>query len=277
MRNLWRFINRYNAFFLFLIFEVMSLIIFVKNNSYQRAEFLNSASGTIGKLYAERSQLFGYLSLKEVNDSLARENARLRNLAKTSYYIDTAAQHKVNDTIYKQQYEYIVARVINNSVNLPNNYLTINRGSEQGIQKGMGVICNRGIVGKVIFVSSHYALVQSLLHKDSQFSAMLADNKDIGSIEWSDDLDPHKGILKDVSNNAQPKVGEAVVTSGYSLFPEGIPIGRVSSLHTKGGGYSLNMEVDLSVDYSKLEYVYVVNNKFANEQDAVEAQQKKNE
>ena len=277
MRTLWRFISRYNAFFLFLIFEVASLIIYIKNNSYQRAEFINSASGVIGRIDAEKDQLYSYLSLKDVNDSLARENAHLRNLLKASYYVDTASKHKVTDTIYKQQYEYIVARVINNSVNQTNNYLTINKGSEQGIAKGMGVISSKGIVGKIIYVSDHFALVQSLLHKDSQFSAMLAGNKEIGSIEWNDDLDPHKGILKDVSNNAQPKLGEWVVTSGYSLFPAGIPVGRVSSLHTKGGGYSLNMEVSLSVDFSKLEYVNVVVNKFGQEQEALEGQKKKDE
>ena len=277
MRTLWRFISRYNAFFLFLIFEIAALIIYVKNNSYQRAEFVNSASGVIGRLNAEKDQWYGYLSLKDVNDSLARENAHLRGLLKTSWYVDTATKHKVTDTVYKQQYEYLVARVINNSVNQPNNYLTINKGSEQGIAKGMGVICSKGIVGKVVYVSDHFALVQSLLHKDSQFSAMLADNKEIGSIEWNDELDPHKGILKDVSNNAQPKLGEWVVSSGYSLFPEGLPVGKVSSLHTKGGGYSLNMEVTLSVDFSKLEYVNVVDNRFGKEQEALEGQKKKDE
>jgi rod shape-determining protein MreC len=277
MRNLWRFISNYNAFFLFLIFEAASLIIFVKNNSYQRAEFINSANSMTGGLYARIEEFYGYLSLKNVNDSLARENAHLRNALKTSYYIDTVTHHKVEDTVYKQQYEYLVAKVINNSVNKSNNYLTINRGSKQGIVKGMGVICSKGIVGKVIFVSDHFALVQSLLHKDSQFSAMLAGSKEIGSIVWGEDTDPHKAVLKDVSNNAQPKIGEWVVTSGYSLFPEGVPIGKINSLHIRGGGYSLNMEVTLSVDFSKLEYVYIVDNKFGNEQDGLEARQKKDE
>src|SRR5580700_10231232 len=137
MRTLWRFISRYNAFFLFLIFEIAALIIFVKNNSYQRAEFINSASGVIGRLNAEKDQLYGYLALKDVNDSLARENAHLRSLLKASYYVDTVSKRKVTDTVYKQQYEYIVARVINNSVSQPNNYLTINKGSQQGITRGM--------------------------------------------------------------------------------------------------------------------------------------------
>src|ERR1700761_5282897 len=190
MRNLWIFISKYNAFFLFLIFEVSSLIIFIQYNSFQKATFINSANGVTGNLYSKMSQFSSYLSLKEVNDSLANENARLRDQLKGSFYVDTLQKHKVNDTIYKQQYEYIVARVINNSIDRINNYLTINRGSNQGIAKGMGVMCGRGIVGKVVFVSAHFSIVQSLLHKDSQFSAMLANNKEIGSVVWGDESNP---------------------------------------------------------------------------------------
>ena len=274
MRNLLIFITKYNAFFLFVIFEVCSLFIYINYNSFQKAAFINSSNNITGNLYARVNEFYGYLSLKDVNDSLAHENARLRNSLKSSFYADSVVKHKVTDTIYKQQYEYIVAKVINNSVNRSNNYITINRGSRQGIAKGMGVICNLGIVGKVVYVSDHFAVIQSLLHKDSQFSAMLSKEKEIGYIEWTDDLDPRKGLLKDVSNNASPKLGELVVTSGYSLFPEGIPIGRISSLHTKGGGFSLNMEVTLAVDFSKLQYVDVVNNKLAKEQVGLEAQEK---
>jgi rod shape-determining protein MreC len=277
MRNLWIFISKYNAFFLFLIFEVSSLLIYIKYNSFQKATFINSSNEITGGLYARIGEFYGYLSLKDVNDSLARENTRLRNQLKSSFYVDTIGRHKVTDTTYKQQYEYIVAKVINNSVNRSNNYLTINKGSNQGIAKGMGVISELGVVGKVVYVSAHFSLIQSLLHKDSQFSAMLAKNKEIGYIEWGDDMDPHKGLLKDVSNNAQPQLGEQVVTSGYSLFPEGIPIGKISNLHTKKGGFSLNMEVALAVDFSKLQYVDVVDNKFSTEQTGLEAQKKKDE
>ena len=277
MRNLLVFITKYNAFFLFLIFEVCSLIIYIQYNSFQKANFINSSNEVTGSLYARISEFKSYLSLKDINAELAQENARLRDELKLSLYADTAARHKVTDTIYKQQYEYIVARVINNSVNRTNNYITINRGSNQGIAKGMGVICNLGLVGKVVFASPHFSVIQSLLHKDSKFSAMLGKNKEIGYIEWSEDFDPHKGVLKDVSNNAQPKVGEEVVTSGYSLFPEGIPIGKISNLHTRSGGLFLNMEVTLAVDFSKLQYVDVVDNKFATEQAGLEAQQKKDE
>jgi rod shape-determining protein MreC len=275
MRNLGIFISKYSAFFLFLIFEIFSLVIYIKYNSFQKATFINSANKVTGAWYTRTNDFYTYLSLKETNDSLARENVRLRNQLKSSFYVDTVDKHKVKDTVYKQQYEYLVAKVINNSTNNSNNYLTINIGSKQGIAKGMGVICSQGIVGKVVYVSDHFSVVQSLLHKDSQFSGMLAINKEIGYVEWGDDMDPHKGVLKDVSNNAVPKLGELVVTSGYSLFPEGIPIGKVSNLRTRAGGYSLNMEITLAVDFGKLQFVDVVDNRFANEQADLEAQRKK--
>jgi rod shape-determining protein MreC len=277
MRNLLIFITKYNAFFLFLIFEISALLIYIKYNAFQKASFVNSSNQVIGSLYAQRTRIVDYMSLSEQNDSLAEENARLRNQLRSSFYVDTLAKRKVTDTVYKLQYQYTEAKVINNSVNHSYNYLTINRGSKEGIAVGMGVICNEGIVGKVVNVSDHLANVQSMLNKDTRFSVMLANNKEIGNVRWGDDLDPHKGLLMDVTNNAQPKINEAVVTSGYSLFPEGIMVGHVSNLHPKGGGISLNMEIVFSVDFSKLQYVNVVNNKFAHEQEGLEAQQKKDD
>jgi rod shape-determining protein MreC len=277
MRNLLIFITKYNAFFLFLIFEISSLLIYIKYNSFQKATFISSTNKVTGSLFAQVSQFKGYLSLKEVNDSLALENAKLRGLVKSSFYVDTVEKHQVVDTVYKQQYTYIVAKVINNSTNRRSNYITINRGSKDGIEKEMGVICGTGVVGLVVDVTEHLAIVQSVLNKNTRFSAMLANNKEIGSFIWGGDLDPKKGLLIDIQNNAQPKVGEGVVTSGYSLFPTGVPFGKITNLHAKGGGLLLNVEVTLSVDFSKLEYVYVVNNKFAKEQAGLEAVKNKNE
>ena len=275
MRNLLIFITKYNAFFLFLIFMISSLLIYIKYNSFQKASFINSTNKVTGNLYAKADEFKGYLSLKEVNDKLAKENADLRNQLRSSKYVDTVAKHSVTDTIYKQQYTYIEAQVISNSINKRNNYLTISRGSRDGIVKGIGVINGQGVVGKVVFVGEHLSIVQSLLHKDSRISAKLAGSKEIGYLQWGDDLNPHQGLLVDVSNNAQPKLGELVVTSDLSLFPAGIPLGKVSKLKTKSGGIFLNMQVALAVDFSKLEYVYVVINKFALEQATLEAQEKK--
>jgi len=278
MRNLLIFISKYNAFFLFLIFEISALIIYVKYNSFQRATYLNTTNEVSGSLYSRVNELNSYLSLKEVNDSLATENARLHSQLQSSYYADTTAKHTVTDSVYKQQYSYIEARVIDNTVNKRNNYITIQKGSKDGIVKGMGVICNTGVVGKVVYTSEHLSLVQSLLHKDAKVSAMLADTKDIGSLMWGVSLNPHVGLLMDIPNHVKPRIGQWVVTSTYSsLYPAGIPLGKVSNLHAKGGGFFLNMEVNFSVDFAKLQYVYVVNNKLYLERESLDAQKKQDE
>ena len=192
--------------------------------------------------------------------------------------MDTLVKRKVVDSIYKQQYTYIMAKVINNSVNHRNNYLTINKGSKDGIAKGMSVICSAGVVGVVVNTSEHLANIQSVLHKETRISAMLADTRDIGNFLWGDNLDPHAGLLVDVANNVKPRKGELVVTSNLSsIYPAGIPIGKISSLQSKDGGLFLNMDVALAVDYSKLEYVYVINNRLATEQTQVEAARKKDD
>jgi len=278
MRNLLIFISKYNAFFLFVIFEIAAIVIYIKYNSFQKATFINSTSQITGSLYARVDDFKGYLTLRKVNDNLAAENSRLRNQLKTSFYVDTVAKGKVTDTIYKQQYEYITAKVINNSINRRNNIITINVGANAGVRKGMGVICNGGAVGKVLEVSPHFATIQSLLHSETVISAMLANSRQIGSFSWGADLNPHQGLLFDIPNDASPKIGEQVVTSEHSLYPAGILIGKLINLRAKKSkGSFLSMDVALAVDFSRLEYVYVVNNTLAVEQTGLEAQVKKDE
>jgi rod shape-determining protein MreC len=278
MRNLLIFISKYNAFFLFVIFEIAAIIIYIKYNSFQKASFINSTNEVTGNLYARIDEFKGYLTLREVNDKLAAENAQLRNQLKTSFYVDTVAKGKVTDTIYKQQYEYITAKVINNSVNRSNNIITINAGSDAGIKKGMGVINDKGVVGKVLQVSPHFSVIQSVLHSETVISAMLANSRQIGSFSWGADFNPHRGLLYDITNDASPKVGEQVVTSDRSLYPTGIAIGKLLNLRAKNArGSFLSMDVALAVDFTKLEYVYVVINEFATEQTELEAGVKKDE
>lgn len=229
-------------------------------------------------MYERVSELNSYLSLREVNDSLALENARLRNQIKSSFLVDTVTKKTIIDSTYKQQYQHVLAKVISNSVNMRNNYLTINMGSNAGITKGMGVTSGSGVVGIVRYVSPRFSVVQSLLHKETIISAMLERTKDRGSFKWGEDIDPTTGLLYDVSNNAQPKLGDLVVTSDRSLFPAGISIGKISNTRSKkGGGFFLNMDVKLSVDFSKLQYVTVIYNKLALEQAGLEALEKKDE
>ena len=99
MRNLLIFISKYNAFFLFVIFEIISLVTFVKYNNFQKATFISSSNEAVGNIYIKVNQLADYLKLGITNDSLAMENARLRNQLKFFFYIDSPREKKVSDTI----------------------------------------------------------------------------------------------------------------------------------------------------------------------------------
>ncbi len=274
MRNLLIFISKYNAFFLFIIFEIIALVTFVKNNDFQKATFISSSNEVVGNIYLKVDQLTDYLKLGITNDSLAQENARLRNQLKSSFYVDSSVVKTVNDTINKQQYTYIAARVINNSFNRRNNYLTINRGSNAGVMKGMGVICSSGVVGIVTYTGPDLATVQSLLHENTRISAMLADSNNVGSLIWDNNLDPTKAMLINFMKQVKIKKGTPVVTSGYSLFPTGTMLGHINNLDVKDSNNGTGIEVNLSVNFSNLQYVYVVTNKLAQEQQSLEAQEK---
>ncbi len=274
MRNLLIFISKYNAFFLFVIFEVTSIVVFIKYNNFQKATFISSSNEAIGNVYLKVDQLTDYLKLTNINDSLSRENARLRNQLKSSFYVDSSTVKTVTDTIFKQQYTYISARVINNSFNRRNNYLTINRGSNAGITKGMGVICSTGVVGIVTFTGPNLSTVQSLLHENTRISAMLTDSNNVGSLIWDNNLDPTKAMLINIMKQVKIKRGTPVVTSGYSLFPAGTMLGHINKLDAKDSSNGTGIEVNLSVNFSNLQYVYVVTNKMAQEQGALEAREK---
>ena len=270
MRNLWIIISKYNAFFLLIIFLVLSLVLLVNNNSYQRASAWNSSNQLIGGSFERVNAITNYLSLGRTNDSLAFENSRLRNDLKSSLFSDSIKQQTITDTLTQQQYTYIVSKVVNNSIHQSNNYITINRGFKHGIKKGMGVMSAKGIVGIVLNVSEHFSTIQSILHSDTRISASV--NGNIGSLVWGEgNYDPRLAILKDIPNHVIVKKGNRVVTSGYSLFPSGIEIGRVTRTGLKGGDSFLNIEIWLSTDFSNLQYVYVINNLFSLEQESLEA------
>ncbi|GGG95997.1 MULTISPECIES: rod shape-determining protein MreC [Pedobacter] len=279
MRNLWIFISRYNAFFLFIIFFTVGIYLTVKNNSYQRSVTLNSTNQIVGTAYERLNVFKRYLNLGMVNDSLAAENAKLKSQLLSLTTVDTAKDVKVVDTVTNQDYTYLAAKVIKNSITLRNNVMTINKGSIDGIKSGMAVIApQKGVVGFIRDVSEHLATIQSLLHKDTKISVTLKKNNALGSLVWGDgNFDIKKAFIKEVPNHIKMYVGDTIVTSGFASFPKGILVGRISKPNVATNDNFLSGEVNLFTDFSTLQYVYVVKYKKAEEQKALESAVKPNE
>lgn len=270
MRNLIFFIYKYHVFFIFFLLEVLAFIIIYRFNNYQKASFLNYTSGVASSFYNGVNNTQEYFNLRRVNDSLQHENARLRSLQINSYYQNNISINTINDTVFKQQYEYIAAQVVNNSVTKRNNYITLNRGRLHGIEREMGVISESGIVGIVMNVSDHYCTVLSLLNSNCKISAKLQKTGAFGSLVW-DGGNPRYARLLDVNKHVPVRVNDQVITSNFStIFPEGIPIGRVYEHSLDAGDNFHTISVELYTDFGTVSTVYVIRNLFKQEQQALE-------
>ncbi len=265
MKNFFDFLIRQYFFFLFLIMEVIAIIMVVQNNYYQKAGFINATNEITGRFLTTINSVSQYFSLADANRKLSEENAKLLSEAKKFRKANDTKVYHSNDTIYTQQFEFMSAKVVRNSTNKRNNYLTLDKGSKQGITKDMGVITSTGIVGIVKEVSENFSSVISVLHKDSKISAKIKKNGQLGTIEWSGG-DYRYGELIDVPTHVKLLTGDTVITSGYSTsFPEGIIIGTILGYKIEKGDDFYTITIKFSTDFNSISYAYVIKNILKNE------------
>ena len=274
MRNLFLLLWRNNFTLVFIALEIYCFYLLVQNNKFQNASALNASNTLVAKSMEGVNYVKEYIHLKDDNAALAEDNAKLRNLLKDSQYEKDTVLTTITDSVNHQEYTFITAKVINNSINHRNNYITLNKGSMQGIKPEMGVICSDGIVGIVKQVSPHFCTVISLLHKDARISAKIKRNDFFGSLIWEGGS-PFFASLKEIDKTVPVQKGDTIITTAFSsIFPAGIMIGRVTDSRVAAGSNFHDIEVLLSTRFQKLSHVYVVNNILKEEQRSLEANNK---
>lgn len=282
MKNIFIFIQRNFTFLSFLLLEI-SCIVLLSNSSKTHQVFFSAASNEItGKVDKQYNNWRYYFSLKETNKQLVEENARLRNLLPNNFQaIDNSKKilldSTVKDSLGKmRKYTLFPAKVIGNTVTLQTNFLTLERGSLQGVKKGMAVISSEGIVGVVVTVSENNARVMSLLHRNSRVSAMLKKDHIAGSIEW-DGVDPNYLLFKNIPKSAKVVKGDTVLTSTYSAnFPSHLMVGTVNSIIADPTSNFYTLRIKTATNFFSIQYVYLVENARYAEQVAIESPQEKN-
>ncbi len=271
MKNLLQFFIRYYFIILFILLETFGIILLIQHNTYQKAQLVNITHTFIGGISNKFASIRDYSSLRKENRQLIEENNRLYNLLKNLYRFNAVEKFIVNDSLYQQQYLFISAKVINNSTNKQYNYITLNKGKNDGIEKEMAVICNNGIIGIVKEVSNNFSSVLSFLNRLSYISAKIKNSEYInpGPLVW-DGKNYRYGTLKDIPHHVKITIGDTIITSGYSAtFPEGILIGIISDYSLKGGNY-YEIKVKLSTDFKNLRNVQVIKNLYRKEQKQLE-------
>lgn len=266
MKSLLNFIYKYHYFILFILLECLSVFLVIQYNNYQHSSFINSSSSLSGNVYSSMHGVTQYFNLKEKNKELVETVARYSNQDKKAFKENTISLSEIYDSVFVQQYEYVAAQVINNSVNKQNNYLTLNVGRKQGVKKGMAVVSQKGAIGIVKDVSENYASVISILNQNLKISAMVKKNSYFGTLQWEGNNYQYT-TLYDLPNHISLQKGDTIITSGYSaIFPKGEFLGRVNMVQKSEGGEFLYVRVKLAEDFKKLTNVFVVRNLLKEEQ-----------
>jgi rod shape-determining protein MreC len=260
MQQIIYFFQKFKYFLFFLLLEFVALFFIFNNLSFHKSKFINSANSITGGLYYQSSNITEYLNLKEENKLLAEENTQLKNLlSKKSVNLDTKHSIVLDTLHYYQKYSFSTAKIINNNYAKDFNFITINKGENEGIKKEMAVINSRGIIGITEHTTNNYARVQSILNKNSKINARLKNTNYFGTLGW-DGKDYNTVQLSDIPRQAPIKFGDTIETGGRStIFPEGILIGTISKIN-KGNSADNKVDITLFNDMSNLGYVNIIKN-----------------
>ena len=268
MYNLQRFILKHHFVILFILLEVISILLLARSQNFHRSSLVNTSNAMVGKIYEWSSEIGNYFRLNSANKQLAEENAMLRQQLSVVY--DTTScifDTNEGDTLYK----YIPAQVVNNSTNQANNYIIINKGSLDGIQREMSVMSTDGIVGVVTDVSRHYASVMSLLHSKSVVGVRFKNNQEIASLKWETN-NYRYGMVEDIPTHIVLQKGDTVVTSSHSfIFPEDLMVGTVEEFYPTAVDALSRAKIRFATDFSTLRHVYVIQDLHKPELDSLKA------
>lgn len=271
MRNLFQLIYKFHVFLIFVLLLIASLLLLLNHNRFHRAAFLSSANEAIGRVYEKRSELSDYLRLAQVNDSLARLNTLMRNMDRSYYTPVNEEMALIDDTLHARRYRFLTAKVINNSVQRQKNFVTLNKGSRHGIKPEMGVVNEYHMVGIVKEVSENFSVVIPIINNTFKASVRLKGSGEFGLLRWTGE-DSGLALVEDIPKHARVQVGDTIEATGYSkYFPEGIIAGTVETHIIKEGDNFHTIEIRLAENFSKLNYVEVVENLMKDEQNEVEA------
>ncbi|MBL4862674.1 MAG: rod shape-determining protein MreC [Crocinitomicaceae bacterium] len=271
MRNFLAFIRRFRVLLVFAILQGIALTIYFTYVRFPRSQYLTTASAVSGSLLEARNSATKYLNLGETNKILQEENIKLREQLPQSHISLANGLVKINDTLNQVNYEYIPATVINSTHTKRNNYFTLNIGSLQGVERGMGVFSSNGVVGVIHNTSNHYAVVKSCLTEAINIDVMIASSGEYGFLKWNG-KNARRGTLTGISNDSKVKKWSKVVTrGGAGIFPPGIMVGKVEKTVPVEGKSLWDITLLFSENFRQTQSVYVVKNILKTEQAELEA------
>ncbi|RZK10114.1 MAG: rod shape-determining protein MreC [Flavobacterium sp.] len=274
MQQIFNFIFKNSYRLLFLLLLGISLSLTIQSHSFHKSKVISSANFLTGGVYAQLNAINEYFNLRTHNEDLAKENARLKQLLFNR--IDSIQPSDFDSIKGVKKTEVVIAKVIHNTYNSPENYLTIDAGSNQGLKTDMGVVNDLGIVGIIEKTSPKYATVLSVLNVKSQINAKFKKSNHFGSLIWNGKSTGFAQLIDVPRLAASVRKGDTIVTGAQSvIFPENIGIGTVHKIYTDNKTNYYTIDVKLFNDMTNLGHVYIIKNKEREEIIKLETETKK--
>lgn len=259
MRNIIFLITKFHTLIVFVVLEIFALSFVFKTNNYQGIKYANTSNFIAANVVNLSNEIINFINSSKNNKILTEENAKLRaQLTYQNNYSEDTLLPKKSDTY---TYSYIPAKVINNTINNNNNFITINKGTLDGIKNGYGVVSSKGVVGIIVNTTEHYALIMSAISTKSNISVRHKNTNAIGSLYWNGN-NPFELNIDNFSKTLPIKIKDTIVTAGFSsIFPPNLPVATVKKISPNTTSSFYICEVILTNSIPSLTDVYVVVNK----------------
>lgn len=285
MNNLLVFLKRNFHVLTFVVLQILCLVMISRTMNYPGFAIARATKVLTMPINRMCYSVIRHFNYNKENQYLTEQNLALLNAQEGNFLISsdsvTPVEGNYTDSLGRTKrvrlYEYTTANVIYNTIHKKNNYLMIDKGSDDGIEPDMSVLSAEGVVGVVSEVSRHFATVISLLHPDCQISAKVQPANQLGTITWRYG-DPQSVYLEDIPEHLNINEGDSVLTSGYSnIFPSGILVGTVSEKSKNPTASFLTLKVKLATDFNHINTVYVVRNLYREELETLKSNMKEDE
>jgi rod shape-determining protein MreC len=265
--------SRFRAFRLVLLLGILltlALIFLVSTLGSQQFGALHKlileATGPVQKVVTQTTAYFGifkekYSDLVEVRDENKRLWDELLKCRAAAYRNREALAtntrlQKLLDFREGFDQPMLAARIIGKDPSLWFRTVIVDRGSNDGLIKGMPVVNGEGIIGQVFAVSPNYAKVMLAIAPSSAIDVLLQKSRVRGILKGTGSL-TYK--LDYVLKTVDVQEGDHVVTAGYGgIFPPGMPVGVVSKVVRKRRGMFVDIEVTPAVDFLTLEDLLII-------------------
>ncbi|MDR1881130.1 MAG: rod shape-determining protein MreC [Tannerellaceae bacterium] len=277
MHKLLDFLIRKRHWFLFVLLEIISLTLVYRNNAYQRNIMFGTANVVTAKILSLSGSVNSYLNLREQNRALLERNGALemdllmlRDQMEAMIADTVSFRGFVPDSTERFPYDFIMAKVVYNSVTYASNYITLNKGLKDGVSPDMGVISENGVVGIILTVSDYYSVAIPILNPKFRLSCKVLGSNSFGSMSWNGRSTRYAN-LDELPRHVEFQIGDTIVTSAYSkIFPEGLMVGFVSSFEKQRDDNFYSLKIELTTDFHRLNNVMIIRNYHQAEQKQVE-------